>query len=186
MKNPEESLTGGKTLRILRNPYRETGRAGAIIDLLDAYARDPMGGGRGLEAVVRQRLIRELERRRHVTTLLAEAADEPVGVLVAVEGFSTFAARSLVNVHDVAVRADWRGRGIGSALLKECERLAREKGACKVTLEVLSGNEGARRLYRRLGYGPYQLTEATGTAEFWEKPLCDKGKQEKAAKPIVS
>lgn len=163
------AVVGGIVIK--RNPYEEVWRRAAVVEILDEYARDPMGGGEGLGKEVKGRLVEELAKRRWIRTLLAEVAGEAVGLLVAVEGFSTFAGRPLLNIHDVAVRGSWRGRGVGGALLGEAERWARELGACKLTLEVLEGNEGAQRLYRRLGFGPYQLSEATGRAEFWEKAL---------------
>jgi ribosomal protein S18 acetylase RimI-like enzyme len=51
------------------------------------------------------------------------------------------------------------------------QTIARERGACKLTLEVLSGNLGALRLYTRLGFAQYQLDPAAGTAQFLQKWL---------------
>jgi ribosomal protein S18 acetylase RimI-like enzyme len=51
------------------------------------------------------------------------------------------------------------------------ETIACERGACKLTLEVLSGNAGARKLYTRLGFDDYQLDPATGVAQFMQKWL---------------
>jgi len=36
---------------------------------------------------------------------------------------------------------------------------------------VLSGNEGAKRLYARAGFGAYALDPSLGDARFWQKPL---------------
>jgi hypothetical protein len=65
----------------------------AILQLINAYARDPMGDGRDLPATVRDRLISGL--RQHPTALVLLAFDDatPVGVAVCFVGFSTFAAR---------------------------------------------------------------------------------------------
>lgn len=171
-KEAAEATAGGSDpLRILINPYTEGTHCRAIFDLLDSYARDPMGGGKGLEADVRRRLVPELRRRPWVVTFLARLGEAPAGLLIAMEGFSTFAAKPLLNIHDVAVLPPYRGRGIGTALFREAEKVALKRGCCKLTLEVLSGNQSARRLYERLGFGPYQLDPETGTAEFWEKPI---------------
>ena len=51
------------------------------------------------------------------------------------------------------------------------EALARERGACKLTLEVLQGNTAARTLYQRLGFTDYQLAPAMGHAQFLHKWL---------------
>jgi ribosomal protein S18 acetylase RimI-like enzyme len=56
-------------------------------------------------------------------------------------------------------------------LLEAAETLARKRGACKLTLEVLSGNRGAVRLYERVGFAGYALGELTGQAQFMQKWL---------------
>ncbi|RZI96771.1 MAG: GNAT family N-acetyltransferase, partial [Haliea sp.] len=48
---------------------------------------------------------------------------------------------------------------------------ARQRGACKLTLEVLSGNRSAIRLYERVGFAAYQLDPAMGQAQFLQKWL---------------
>jgi ribosomal protein S18 acetylase RimI-like enzyme len=125
----------------------------AILHLINAYARDPMGDGRDLPAAVRDRLIPGL--RQHPTSLVFLAFDDaiPVGVAVCFVGFSTFAARPLVNIHDLAVMPDSRGRGIGRLLLERVEAKGRELGCCKLTLEVREDNHRAQRLYQRFGFG---------------------------------
>jgi ribosomal protein S18 acetylase RimI-like enzyme len=50
------------------------------------------------------------------------------------------------------VRADLRSRGIGTALIGECERRAKQHGAKQVCLLVAHDNPNARQLYERLGY----------------------------------
>lgn len=165
------NLTGGKPLRILINPYADVGHARAIFELLNKYAEDPMGGGKSLPASTRRDLIPELRRRPWVVTLLALVGDEPAGLLIAMEGFSTFAARPLMNIHDVAVHPGFRSQGIGTALFREVEKVSIKRDCCKLTLEVLEGNERAKGLYKRLGFKPYELDPATGAAQFWEKPI---------------
>ena len=158
-------------LRILINPYQDIGHARGIVDVLDSYARDLNGGGQALPELVRRSLVAELRRRPWVVTLLAVEGDQPIGLLIAMEGFSTFKGQPLLNIHDVAVIPERRGCGIGKALFAEAERVARMRGCCKLTLEVLSGNEKAQHLYERLGFAPYALDPKLGTAQFWEKPL---------------
>jgi ribosomal protein S18 acetylase RimI-like enzyme len=103
--------------------------------------------------------------------VLAFDGEAPVGLVNCIEGFSSFACKPLVNVHDVAVLASHRGRGIAEAMLAEAERIAVERGAIKMTLEVLSGNAPAMRLYQRVGYAGYQLDPAMGSAQFLQKWL---------------
>jgi ribosomal protein S18 acetylase RimI-like enzyme len=158
-------------LEIIRARYDDPAHAAALVTLLDAYARDPAGGGAPLSDFVRSNLVGELAARPFVFSVLAFDGDAPVGLINAIEGFSTFACQPLVNVHDVVVMPSHRGRGIAAQLFAEVETIARERGACKLTLEVLSGNRTARGLYEKLGFGDYQLDPAMGHAQFMQKWL---------------
>ena len=104
-------------------------------------------------------------------SLIARLDGQPAGLANCFTGFSTFAAEPLVNVHDMGVLPEYRDRGIGRALLLAVEDEARRRGACKITLEVLSGNARAKALYLALGFGDYQLDPAAGHALFWQKKL---------------
>ena len=143
----------------------------AVAELIDAYSRDPMGDGKPLSDGARRELIPGL--RQHPTTviLLAYAGDEPIGIAVCFRGFSTFAARPLLNVHDLAVLPPYRGQGVGRQLLDAVERKARDMGCCKVTLEVLENNHPARQLYESAGFAQAQYQEAAGGALFFAKAL---------------
>ena len=155
----------------LRANYADPHHAEALVMLLDAYASDPAGGGEALSAFARANLVPGLAARPQAYSVLAFDGDEAVGLVNCIEGFSTFACRPLVNVHDVAVLASHRGRGIAEQMLAKAESIARERGAVKLTLEVLSGNQSAMRLYQRMGFASYQLDPAMGTAQFLQKWL---------------
>jgi len=159
------------TLTVRLADYADAADAARVVALLDSYARDPMGGGKPLSEDVRKRLVPGLAAHPGAFSLLAFAGGEAVGLANCITGFSTFAARPLVNIHDMAVRPEARGRGVGRALMLAVEAEARTRGACKITLEVLSGNDTAKGLYAALGYGDYALDPQAGTALFWEKKL---------------
>lgn len=146
----------------------------AVLDLTDAYARDAMGDGRPLAPEVKARLIDGL--RAHPTTLIFLALDrhadeQPVGIATCFLGFSTFHARPLVNIHDLAVLPAHRGQGVSRLLLQAIEDRARQRGCCKLTLEVLENNLRARRVYVAAGFAQATYTEAAGGALFLAKPL---------------
>jgi GNAT superfamily N-acetyltransferase len=145
--------------------------ARAVVDLLDRYAQEPEGGGAALSGQVRRNLIPAMQRRHDALILLAMQDGEGIGLLNAFEGFSTFAAAPLLNIHDVYVVPARRGTGIGRALFEYAERAALRRGCSKMTLEVLSGNMRAQRLYRALGFEAYALDEPMGHALFWQKKL---------------
>jgi [ribosomal protein S18]-alanine N-acetyltransferase len=57
-----------------------------------------------------------------------------------------------IHINNVALRPQFRGRGIGSALLRHVVAEAKRLGARRATLEVRASNTAARRLYERLGF----------------------------------
>lgn len=164
-------MIAAPALTIAVADYTDPRDAAAVVALLDAYARDPMGGGTPLTDPVKARLAGDLAANPHAFSLLAWLDDKAVGLANCFVGYSTFAAAPIVNIHDFAVIPGHRGAGIGSALLAAIEAEALKRGACKVTLEVLSGNEPAKRLYAANGYGDYQLDPTAGQALFWQKRL---------------
>ncbi len=159
------------TITVRRADYAHAPDAAAVVMLLDAYASDPAGGGEPLSDFAKVNLVSALAARPTAFSILAFDGEQPVGLVNCIEGFSTFACKPLVNVHDVAVLASHRGQRIGEQMLALAEQIARERGACKLTLEVLSGNTGARKLYERIGFADYQLDPAMGHACFMQKWL---------------
>lgn len=149
----------------------EPRHAAAFLDLLEHYARDPMGGGNGLADYAKANLVRELRAVPSFHGALAFAGDEAVGLINCFTGFSTFAARPLLNIHDIVTRRERRGKGVGQALLAWAEQRARQLGCCKLTLEVLSNNARAMASYERAGFAPYVLDPAAGQALFLQKNL---------------
>jgi len=55
--------------------------------------------------------------------------------------------------------------------LTASEKIARESGCCKITLEVLEGNHVARAAYSAFGFKGYELDPKMGKALFLEKKL---------------
>jgi ribosomal protein S18 acetylase RimI-like enzyme len=164
----ESSLSA---LRICRADYSNPAHASAVVQLLDAYAQDPAGGGEALSDFAKKHLVKELAARPHAFSVLAFDGAQPVGLINCIEGFSTFACRPLVNIHDVAVLPSHRGQRVGEQMLALVDEIARERGACKLTLEVLQGNRSAIKLYERVGFAAYQLDPAMGQAQFFQKWL---------------
>ncbi|MGB4115428.1 MAG: GNAT family N-acetyltransferase [Polaromonas sp.] len=158
-------------LQILQANYNDTFHAQAIVQLLDVYAQDPAGGGSPLSDFAKAHLVQELAKRPQAFSVLAFDGVTSVGLVNCIEGFSTFACKPLVNVHDVVVLASHRGQRVGEQMLALAEQIALQRGACKLTLEVLSGNGSAIKLYERIGFAGYQLDPAMGSALFLQKWL---------------
>ena len=132
---------------------------------------DPLGDGKPLAETTRRDLIPAL--RQHPTTmiLLAYRGTEPVGLAICFRGFSTFAARPLMNIHDYYVAPNCRGTGVGRLLLAAVEQRAREIGCCKLTLEVQENNHRARGVYAAAGFTRSTYVAEAGGALFLSKPL---------------
>ena len=150
---------------------RQSAHCDALIKLLDAYAQDPMGGGEPLAAEVKARLCDDMAERPTVASFIAWLDQAPVGLVNCVEGFSTFKSQPLMNIHDLVVLPGHRGMGIGQALMQAAQTHAQARGCCKLTLEVLTGNERALRSYEQFGFEPYTLDPAAGQASFMQKWL---------------
>lgn len=159
------------TLHVLPVNYRHPADRDALVMLLDAYARDPMGGGEGLQQDVKARLCDDLAARPAAASFIAWLGDAPVGLVNCIEGYSTFKAKPLMNIHDIAVLRSHRGQGVGQALLAAAQQHAQSRGCCKLTLEVLTGNAQALKSYLGFGFEPYALDPAAGQASFMHKWL---------------
>ncbi|HEY1784055.1 MAG TPA: GNAT family N-acetyltransferase [Pirellulales bacterium] len=139
--------------------------------LLNRYAMDPMGDGKPLSESAARDLIPGLKALPTTMVFLAYSEREAVGLAICFRGFSTFAARPLVNIHDFFVMPGFRGLGFGRGLLAAVERRAREIGCCKLTLEVQENNHRAQDLYAAAGFGKTVHVAAAGGALFLSKPL---------------
>ena len=151
--------------------FSNPAHASAIVYLLNEYAKDDMGGGEPLSTFTQANLVKEMAKRPTIHVVLAFIDGKPAGLINCLEGFSTFACKPLLNIHDVVVLADYRGKGISSLLLKKAEEIANGLGCCKLTLEVLEGNKLAQAAYIANGFAGYQLDPEMGRAMFWQKKL---------------
>jgi len=152
----------GQLVEVLEADLDRREHQGAVVELLDAYAQDPMGDGKPLSVDVKQALIPGL--RQHPTTLIfiGLSDERPVGIATCFRGFSTFAARPTVQISDLFVLPGLRGKGIGRLLLAAVEQKARDLGCCKVTLEVQENNRRAGRLYAEMGFSQAVYVAAAG------------------------
>jgi len=160
-----------RQINIVRVDYHNPQQGSDWVLLLDSYARDPMGGGEPLNQFVKDNLVAELSKRDFGLSLIAYVDNQPAGLLNAFEGFSTFACKPLFNVHDMVVLEKFRGLQLSQLLLQELENIARAKGCCKITLEVLEENSIAQQAYQKAGFAGYELDPQMGKAMFWQKKL---------------
>jgi GNAT superfamily N-acetyltransferase len=88
----------------------------------------------------------------------------PAGFALFFHNFSTFLGKPGIYLEDLYVRPEYRGRGVGRALLRYLAGLALERGCGRLEWSVLNRNEPAIGFYRRIGASPvsgwtvYRLT----------------------------
>ena len=161
--------------------YNNQQQATDLLHLLDLYARDPMGGGEPLTKYTRDNLVNKLKQHHGAFSFLSYHNQEKnqeesqnkiaCGFVNCFLGFSTFKCKPLINIHDVFVKEEFRGRGKCTEMLKAIEEKARNLGCCKITLEVLEGNTAAKATYKSYGFENYALDPRVGDAQFWQKNL---------------
>lgn len=71
---------------------------------------------------------------------------DPVGYALIFETYSTFLAKPTLYIEDILVLPDWRGRGIGSALLRQCVQLAHARDCGRVEWTCLDWNTRAQQV----------------------------------------
>ncbi len=151
--------------------YRDERQGADLLGLMDHYSRDPYGGGEPLLDLCHRELLGRLAEFPGAFTVLAYRGEEAVGLANCFMGFSTFMCKPLVNIHDVVVKDSARGLGVCTRIMEKVAEVARERGCCKITLEVLEKNLPARGAYLKCGFKPYALDEEYGKAEFWQRYL---------------
>ncbi len=87
----------------------------------------------------------------HAEAVIARVGSEPVGFAVWFHSYSTFLSRPGLYLEDLFVLPEWRGRGIGRALLCRLARIARERDCGRMEWSVLDWNDRAIGFYRSIG-----------------------------------
>jgi GNAT superfamily N-acetyltransferase len=85
---------------------------------------------------------------------IAYADAQPAGFALWFYNFSTFLGRPGLYLEDVFVRPEWRGRGIGRALLAHLAGIAAARNCGRMEWAVLDWNEPAIGFYKTLGAVP--------------------------------
>jgi hypothetical protein len=102
--------------RIERADLSRAEHAVAWADCTNAYAMDVQGRSAALEAEVLARSVSSLASHPTFLGFLAwHGNDVPAGLVTCFRAWGTFAAKPLVNVHDLAVKPAYRGCAAGRA-----------------------------------------------------------------------
>ncbi|MCK5830532.1 MAG: GNAT family N-acetyltransferase [Methylococcales bacterium] len=156
---------------IIKADYLNPKHAEEIAFLMNAYASDPMGGGKPLPDSVINNLANELSKRPYAFSVISYIDGVAAGLITCFELFSTFYCKPLVNIHDVIVLKEYRSNGLSHKMLEKVEKIAISRDCCKLTLEVLEGNKIAKLSYHKFGFSDYELDPKMGNALFWQKVL---------------
>lgn len=96
-----------------------------------------------------------------------DGAATPAGLALFFHNYSTFLARRGLYLEDLFVRPEFRGRGVGRALLVHLARLAVERGCGRFEWSVLDWNAPAIGFYEEMGaamMGDWRTMRVTGDA----------------------
>jgi len=107
---------------------------------------------------------REAMNTENAVVLVAEDDGEVVGRAYGeVRVPSRFSDERAMELSGVVVRAGYRGRGVGQALVKEAARFAKEIGVEWIELKTFAPNQGAMAFWEGMGFTPrvVQLTQGT-------------------------
>lgn len=174
--NSEASRRVGVTpVRIVQADLANGEHQSAILQMMNEYSEDPMGDGRPLSHFAKANLIAGLQSHPTTIVFLAFLNEVPCGIATCFRGFSTFAAKPLINISDYYVVPSRRGSGIGTELMKAMEKEGRRLGCCKLTLEVQQNNTIAREVYGRFGFkqAVYAADANGGGSLYMVKPLVE-------------
>jgi GNAT superfamily N-acetyltransferase len=121
----------------------------ALILELAEYEREPHSVHITEEQLLRDGFSSNPEDGRYFECLIAEFEDAPAGFALYFPIYSTWRGRSL-HLEDLFVRPEFRGRGIGKALLRQVSAIAVERGCARLQWDVLEWNQPAIDFYLSL------------------------------------
>lgn len=138
----------------------------ALAQLTNCYMSDPMGGVEPLNKIKQLRLVDGLANHPTAVVVFAVVDCVAVGLATCFVNFSTFNVKSYLYIHDFFVLSEYRGKGVGKALMQQLVSISEERKYCKMTLEVRADNGSAQVVYKKFGFESCEPTML-----FWTKNL---------------
>ena len=105
--------------------------------------------------------------RPYAEVILAEVAGQAVGFALFFPSYSTFLTQPGIYLEDLFVMSDYRGQGIGKALIAAVAELAVSRGCGRLEWSVLDWNQPAIAFYERIGaviLEDWRTCRVTGTS----------------------
>ena len=137
-----------------------------LIRLLNTYMQDEMGGGESMSETLAVKILDGLINYPGYLGFFVLVDEQFAALANCNRNFSTFKAKPLINIHDLIVHPDFRGKGAGTFLLNGIASYAEKTGCCRINLEVRNDNTKAQHLYKKCGFA-----ECCPPMFFWEKNL---------------
>jgi GNAT superfamily N-acetyltransferase len=88
---------------------------------------------------------------KYIEALLAEQAGQAIGFALFFSNYSTFLTKPGIYLEGLFVLPDYRGQGIGKALITKVAQIAVERDCARLEWSVLDWNEPAIKFYRHMG-----------------------------------
>jgi len=107
-------------------------------------------GERNLDEALYLKIIKEMNTIDQSTIFVAELQNELIGYLLAIGGNAKRNRHSAYLV--IGIKENYRGKGIGTQLLKNVEIWARNNQMTRLELTVVTKNEVALTLYKKHGF----------------------------------
>lgn len=107
------------------------------------------------EVVATEEILEEwIFNQKKAEVILAQADGEEAGFILFFHNFSTFLGRAGIYLEDLYVRPEFRGSGVGKALLKKLGAITVERGCGRLEWSCLDWNQKSIDFYRSLGAVP--------------------------------
>lgn len=150
-------------IQVIKGDINNETHAQHMLQLLDLYMQDPMGGSWSMSPQLAELNLQGLKQQPNYLFFIAYCNGEAAGLANCFNNYSTFKAKQILNIHDFAVSPKFRRRGVGDALMDKIVEYTRENAYCKITLEVRHDNHGAQKLYKKAGFADCDVP-----MYFWE------------------
>ena len=109
------------------------------------------------QVVATEELLREwIFERGRAEVLLAELDEKPAGFALFFHNFSTWLGRAGIYLEDLFILPEYRGRGLGKALLQQLAQLAVERECGRLEWACLDWNQPSIDFYLSLGAEPLE------------------------------
>ena len=94
----------------------------------------------------------ELLDNRDAICLIAEENGKPIGYLAAAQKEFSYRQSKYIEIENMGVNPDFRSKGIGTKLIEECMRIAKERGFNRAFVNAYWDNTRATDFYTRNGF----------------------------------